>query len=149
ARPGGRPATNTGSGLMPELGHEFTVASGPHRGDCHWLGVRFDRALGFRPTEGESWIGQGRPEGHYALMSQRGWMTGLWRTEGRVWVSDSAGRVYTNPSLELRKAPWQTIQIDATLTGIWGLSDDYVFAWGLNRGKPVMFLYEGSAFRPV
>jgi hypothetical protein len=49
------------------------------------------------------------------LQSQRGFLTGLWRTDTRVGVSDVAGRVFMNPSFALREAPWQTIRVNATL----------------------------------
>jgi hypothetical protein len=131
------------------LKHEFVVASGPGREDCHWLGYRFDEEHGFTPNDGESWIGQGKTEGHYALMSQRGWMTGLWRTESRVWVTESSGRVYMNPSLELRKEPWQTFRLQATLQGVWGLRDDLVFVWGIRDGEAVTFVYDGKEWRQI
>jgi len=131
------------------LGHAFFIASGPGMCDCHWLGHRFVAELGFRPEQGESWVGQGRADGHYSLLSQQGWMTGLWRTESKVWVAEVSGRVYMNPSLELRKEPWQTFRLDASLSGIWGLRDNLVFAWGLRRSDPVAFLYEGTAWREI
>jgi hypothetical protein len=54
-----------------------------------------------------------------------------------------------NPSLRLREQPWQTFQLDATLTGIWGLDDDLVFAWGMNGGAAVAFRFDGAGFQPV
>ena len=65
------------------LAHECLAASGTSNNECHWIGLRFDREFGFNPNEGETWIGQGTAEGQYALMSQRGWMTGLWRSKAR------------------------------------------------------------------
>ncbi len=126
------------------LGHDFAAASGSSRIDCHWIGYRFDAEHGFTPQDGESWIGQSDGGQSHTLMSQRGWMTGIWRTDSCVWVCESAGRVYMNPSFEARAEPWNTFKLKATLQGIWGLNDELVFTWGIRAGAPVAFLFSGT-----
>ena len=131
------------------LGYAFGAASGSSKDDCHWLGYRFDADHGFSPEEGESWVVQSSGGQGYTLIFQRGWWTGLWRTKSRAWISDISGRVFMNPSLDVRKEPWQTFRLDASLSGIWGLRDDLVFTWGLRRSDPVAFLYDGTTWREI
>jgi len=59
------------------------------------------------------------------------------------------GHVYMNPSLELRKEPWQTFRLDASLSGIWGLRDDLVFTWGVRRSDSVAFVFNGDDWREI
>jgi hypothetical protein len=132
-----------------KLGYAFAVASGSSKDDCHWLGYRFNQEHGFSPEDGESWLAQSSGGQSFTLLFQRGWWTGLWRTGAKVWVSDIGGRVFMNPSLEVRKEPWQTFRLDASLSGIWGLRDDLVFTWGLRRSAPVAFLYDGTSWREI
>ncbi|MFK7989805.1 MAG: hypothetical protein AB8I08_27550 [Sandaracinaceae bacterium] len=131
------------------LGHEYNAMTGLERDSCHWLAYRYeDEEVGFRPEQGESWIGFSRGTQLNSSYGQRGWITGLYQTDSKVWASESAGRVYMNPALGLSK-PWQTFQLEGVLRGVYGLSDDSVFTWGLHRGKPVAYHYDGSEWRPV
>lgn len=59
------------------------------------------------------------------------------------------GRIYMNPSLKERAEPWRTFRVDATVMGISGLDDENVFAWGMNRGAPVAFRFDGAGFQSV
>ncbi len=131
------------------LGYMFAGASGTSKANCHWLGYRFDEDHGFSPNEGDSWICQTTGNQCHSLMSQRGCLTGIWRTDSCVWISELAGRVYMNPSLELRKETFQTFELKATLQGIWGLRDDLVFTWGMRQGAPVAFLYGGTDWAEI
>lgn len=131
------------------LGYEFSAASGPSQIDCHWLGHRFVAELGFSPEQGDSWIGQMIGGNCHSLLTQEGWMTGIWRTDSRVWVSEAGGRVFMNPSLEPRREEWLTFRLDASLSGVWGLRDDLVFAWGMRLSGPVAFLFDGDAWREI
>lgn len=82
------------------IGHSFSIASGSSKDDCHWLGHRFVAELGFRPEQGDGWVGQ-TVGGHcYSLLTLPGWLTGLWRTDSRVWACQIGGHVYMNPSFE-------------------------------------------------
>jgi hypothetical protein len=130
------------------LGHEFTCISGLAQASCHWLANRFDEEAGFRPDQGESWVGFTTGTRLTSSFVQRGWMTALWQTCSQVWVSESAGRVFMNPKLGL-SAPWKTFQLEGMLRGIWGLEDDFVLTWGEHRGEPVAYRWNGSDWRQV
>src|SRR6056297_2458959 len=99
------------------LGHEFTCITGLEQARCHWLANRFDEEVGFRPDQGESWVGFTTGTHLTSSFFQRGWMTAIWQTDSKVWVSESAGRVFMNPKLGL-SAPWKTFQLEGVLRGI-------------------------------
>lgn len=130
------------------LGHEFTGITGLEMASCHWLGNRFDEDVGFRPDQGESWVGWSKGSRLTSSLIQRGSMTAIWQTDSKVWVSESEGRVYMNPKLGL-SAPWKTYQLEGVLRGIWGVDDDCVFAWGLHRRQPVAYRWDGADWRSV
>ena len=131
------------------LRHEYRMATGTGIDDCHWLGYRFEGKHGFSPECGESWLGQAAFGDDYDLLIQHGWFTDLWRTDSGVWVSEIRGRVHMNPSIELKKAPWQMFELDASLSGIWGLRDDLVFSWGMRGSGSVAFFFDGTRWREV
>ena len=131
------------------LAHEYNVMSGLELEACHWLAYRFDDAAGgFRPEEAESWVGSSTGTRLTSSLVHGGWMTGLYQTESSVWVSEATGHVYMNPSLGL-SAAWQTFDLDGVLRGVWGLSDDCVFTWGLHAKSPVAYHWNGSEWRKV
>jgi hypothetical protein len=133
-----------------KLAHIAGHASGPSLQACHFLLMRFDEKYGFKPDAGESWIYQKVDSEAYALRGQLGWYTGLWRSpSGRAYVSVSNGEILINRDPRPRAAPWETERVRGTLTGIWGLSDELIFTWGLRGSSPVAYRYDGTAWKEL
>ncbi len=132
------------------MGHILGLASGTSLGACHFLALRFDERYGFKPDSGESWILQGAGGTTHLLRGGLGWYTGLWRSAaGKVYVASSAGEVHVNPEPEPRAAPWRVDRLSGTLAGIWGLSDELVFAWGLRAQDTVMYRFDGKTWHTM
>jgi len=133
-----------------KIGHILGHASGTSIGACHFLALRFDDRHGFKPDSGESWILQKVGGTTHLLRGGLGWYTGLWRSpSGKVHVASSAGEVHVNPDPEPRAAPWRVDRLAGTLSGIWGLSDDLVFTWGLRGPGTVMYRYDGARWEEI
>jgi hypothetical protein len=112
--------------------------------------LRFDEKYGFKPDAGESWIFQKEEKMTYALRGQLGWYTGLWRSpSGKCYVSTSHGEVLFNPDPKPRAAPWQSQRVPATLAGIWGLTDELIFTWGLRGSSPIVLRFDGTAWKEL
>jgi len=133
-----------------KIGYIMSHASGLARSDFHFLALRFDQRYGFKPSEGESWILRYKDGTLSSLRGGLSWFTGLWHSpEGHVYVSDAATGVDVNPDPGLRAAPWQEHKLPATLAGVWGLDDRFVLAYGIHRGKGVMFRFDGKKWAPM
>jgi hypothetical protein len=129
--------------------HEFNAMTGLKRDACHWLAYRSsDRSPAVDPQNGQSFVGFTTNTRLTSSLLHNGWMTGLYQTASKVWVSEATGRVFMNPTLGL-SARWQTFELDGVLRGIWGLSDDCVFAWGMHAKAPVAYHYDGTEWRSV
>jgi hypothetical protein len=132
------------------LGHIMFGGSGNSSEDCHFLAMRFNEKWGFKPDVGETWVGQMVDDETYMLYGGLGWFTGLWRSPtGKVFVSAADDEIHMNPDPEPRAAPWRVEALRGTLTGVWGLSDDLVFTWGVLSTGPVVYRYDGSAWSSV
>jgi hypothetical protein len=131
--------------------HEYGSASGVNLENFHVLGYRFDDGVGFRPDAGESWIVRRLGDTVSTLFSKRGWMTALWQApSGTIYVTDASSRVYVQaPESSGSSPPLEHTPLDGTLTGVWGLDEDHVFAWGRHGGQPVMYLGHHTSWRPI
>jgi len=133
-----------------KLGYLLGKPSGISIGACHFLVLRFDEKWGFNPDVGESLVMQNVGEVTHCLYGGRGWYTGLWRSPaGKVYISDAAERIHFNPDPAPRAAPWRVDPLAGTLTGIWGLDDQFVLTWGLRRKTTVMYRYNGSKWSEI
>ena len=125
-----------------DIDHTYSQASGPHLEACHALAYRFPAGEGFRPERGDSWIVANEGEFFDTLMSKAGWFTSLWRSEaGKVYVTDADGFVYRGPGA----GSWPHETLRGVLTGVWGLNDEHVYAWGqLSGDRPVPHRFDGT-----
>jgi hypothetical protein len=133
-----------------KLAHIAGHASGASLQACHFLLLRFDEKYGFKPDAAESWIYQKVGDVTSALRGQLGWYTGLWRSPGgRAYVSVSNGEILFNRDPTPRAAPWESQRVPATLGGIWGLDEASIFTWGLRGSAPVVFRFDGTAWKEL
>src|SRR4051812_8261627 len=122
-----------------ELGHEYGTASGLSSVDYHHLGLRFE-GESFQIDAGESWVLSRQGKSVTAPVTMRGWFTSLWRTAGgTVYVPSAFSQLLVFSAAERKHPQLQTIPLEGTLTGVWGLSDDDLFVWGRWKGQPVMY----------
>src|SRR5689334_25176562 len=127
------------------IGYIMSHASGLGRNDFHFLVLRFDEKYGFKPSEGESWILRYRDGKLSSLRGGLTWFTGIWHSPAaHVYAACADSRVDVNPDPGLRAAPWQEDRVQGTLAGVWGLDDRFVLAWGIHRGKGVMYRFDGK-----
>ena len=133
----------------------YESASGPSIDDCAFLGLRYDQDEGFHPDESECWIlcakrATSGPQ-PYDFRYQGGtisWYTAIWRApSGTVYISDMSGQLHTHPDLwaEDAREHWGEHQLGVPLSGLWGIDDRCVLAWGgtSQRGFKV-FGWEGT-----
>ena len=133
-----------------KIGSTFNFASGLERTACHCIAYSFDDEVGFQPDAGDSHVVQLTPGRVEVLYGKAGWLTGLWRSEtGKVHVTDIGNHIYFNPDPAPRAAPFQNFPVKGAMTGVWGLNDDTVFAWGQSGGQPVMYRWNGGGWDPM
>jgi hypothetical protein len=135
-----------------ELEHLYHSASGLSLFDCSWLGQRFDKARGFSPYLSESWVMRFGPDETPDGMHQQhvdygiqGWFTMLWRApSGNTYVADANNRVIVARDAEQKV--WDFYPLPFIVSGIWGLDDNAVFAWGVDGTAPRLFRWDGAAW---
>lgn len=132
------------------IGYVMSHASGEDRSDVHFLVLRFDAKYGFKPSEGESWIMRSAAGKLYSLYGGLAWFTGLWRSPaGHVYVSSADSAVVVNAAPGVRAGPWKEHKVQGTLSGVWGLDDRFVLAWGIHRGKGIMHRFDGTRWSEI
>lgn len=134
------------------LAHAFRRASGPSLQDCHFLADRWD-GKGWVEDHAESWVGQLVEGQVFLLLGQVGWLTGLWRSpSGTVYVAEGShrrGGVHINASTSPQRPDWKFHELPCLAMGIWGLSDQFVLAWGPRRDKEAeaFFQWDGRQWQ--
>lgn len=133
-----------------KLGHLLGHASGPDLERCCFLGYRYDASIGFVWDHLESWVLTRSAKGLEPLLSQRGWLTDLWRSpRGVVHVSTAGRMVRLEQDTSGSKWRREVQTLDAALSGVWGLDDSLVFAWGERGSEPAMFVSNGDGWRAI
>jgi hypothetical protein len=134
-----------------KLKHLYHSASGRTFLDCSYLGQRFDERYGFSPYESESWVLRHAPEelpdGYLRFLDfeVQGWFTMLWRSlKDRVYVAEASGGVYV--CVDLARQDWRSYDLPFVVSGVWGLDDGLVFAWGVDGHSPRMFRWDGAVW---
>ncbi len=127
------------------LGYIMSHASGLDRSNVHFLALRFDQRYGFKPSEGESWILRTTAGKLHSLYGGLTWFTGIWQSPtGRVYASCAHSAVYVNPDPGVRAAPWQEQRLEGVMSGVWGLDDRFVLAWGIRGEKGILYRFNGK-----
>jgi len=127
------------------LGYIMSHASGLSRNDFHFLVLRFHERYGFKPSEGESWILRYKDGKLSSLRGVLTWFTGIWHSPAaHVYAACADKRVDVNPDPGLRAAPWQEHKFPGLISGVWGLDDHFVLAWGIRRGRGIMYRFNGK-----
>jgi hypothetical protein len=123
--------------------------SGRNKKDCSYLLYRY-RGDQYSPERGDICLLQAKDDQIHHLLTFRGWLYGIWVSpRGRTFIADAARRVHYNPVAEPRGAPWQVLPVPAVVTGVWGLDDDHVFAWGVAAHVPVLFQLRDGQFAAI
>jgi len=137
---------------------DYFCASGAHHHNVAFLAHRYDPDVGFQRLESESivvTVAPGDVAGQHRLntvFQSTGWFVGLWRSaDGKVYVAESFGEVAScsRPENTGGKVLWQRDKLGAGLNGIWGLTDELVFAWGTRKQAPVLFLFNGKSWDEI
>ena len=131
----------------------YLSASGTSYEDAVFIGQRFDADRGFRPRESESWILCNEPADGGVKTSlhipSSTWYEAVWRSpSGQVFLADPVNRaVYRCERLsDAEGGMWNDHRFPAAIHGVWGLSDDAVFAWGGHGERFPMFRWNGDAW---
>jgi hypothetical protein len=133
-------------------------ASGPEVEECFYLGQRYDAERGFKPHEGECWVISHRrmPNGELGMATHygtTGWLTRLWRSpSGALFVSSATdSKVVFHPDLiGDAKRKFDETKLGAPLNGVWGLTDEFVLAWGSTfGGTRHLYRYDGKKWKEM
>lgn len=128
----------------------FRVARGTSLADCHFVAGRWDEHKGWDVDMSESWVAQRVGGELHVLRSEVAWYTDLWRSpSGLLFVADADQYVHINRSIDPRQPVWESHPIPAVLTGVWGLDDSLVFAWGSIGQDRLMFRWDGHRWDQV
>jgi hypothetical protein len=135
--------------MSEEIAHEFARVSGARVDDCAAIAHRYDRADGmFRPGQGESYVCAVTPERVQLLMSGMAWLTDIWTApDGTLFVTEAWGKIYVLPPG--REAKWHSQEVPGSLSGLWGLDTDCLWAWGSKGPETVLYRFEKSTWRPI
>lgn len=136
----------------------YYSASGRSHDNCCFLGQVYNKEGGYKPREGECWIIAAKPDGdkvNFDLPLGSGdWLTSLWLSDsGTLYVADAHQHVFRNTRIMkergLKPDSFESFAVGASLSGIWGLSDDCVFTWGQrydNTWEYPVFRWDGKAW---
>jgi len=144
-----------------EITTAYYSASGHAADDCCFLGQRYNKEWGYKPREGECWVIAAKPGDDKVLfdmpLGTGDWLTGLWLSDsGTLYVASAHKQVLRNTRLMKEWKPGQesfeTLPVDASLSGIWGLSDECVFTWGQrydNGWEYPVFQWNGKTWKEL
>lgn len=141
----------------PEVLDSFYFsASGPSFSTCAFLGQRYVADYGFKPHEGESWVmanaGSATAVRTTPCFGTTSWLTRLWRApSGTVFVSNAnEGLVMRFTDVGEPTQHWEEMPLDAAMSGVWGLDERRVWAWGTRHpATPVLYRFDGRAWSEV
>jgi hypothetical protein len=129
----------------------IAVASGSSALDCHFVCYRMDGEFDWETVE--SFVGEKSvyEEAHAhtrMLLYQRAWITDLWRSDaGNVYLSMPGMITKLGPSYAENADAIEDFRLPTTFTGVWGTSDDNVFAWGQCDDECAIWHFDGREWR--
>ena len=127
-----------------DFAYELNQASGLDLEACSCVCHRWEAGFPMALDNGESWIVDFHGDDNLVERQVPALFTGLWRSAtGVVFAAHRGGRMFRRPALG---EPWSIFQLADSLYGVWGLSDDHVYAWGLVAGDHAMFHYDGESW---
>src|SRR5262249_5686850 len=114
--------------------YNYFLAAGTSVHDCAIIAQRYSAQDGFHWEQSEAWLVRIRPSGvadpvdtKKLILGGTDWLTRVWMSPaGKFWVSNMEGSVYEENA---GGAGYQTHQLPATISGVWGIDDRCVFAW--------------------
>lgn len=135
----------------------YLRASGSALDDCCFLGQRYDSEWGYKARDSESWVMRNVPARDGATTTSihlptDTHLTDVWMSPtGAVYVSDSTrGAVYRCPRLwPGEPEAWSQDLLPAAIQGLWGFSDEYVYAWGGAGDRHPMFHWDGARWNDM
>jgi hypothetical protein len=132
------------------VGYSYLEAVGSSETDCDVIGFRFDEEFGFDKDRDESFVIRVKDGTVRRLLGGRHWFGRLWRSPARaLFVGDVDHTIHFNPAPD-EGAPWQSHEMPFVVQGVWGLSDDFVLAWGgVARRKGAMMRWDGSRWHEM
>lgn len=132
---------------MDDLSYQYKYnhARGPSHDDCVCAGYRWAADAPMVDDLTESSVLRIRGGQVERMLRVAGIVTGVWRSPaGVVFASLIDGRLFWRPQDDVG-APWHEHDTGGSLSFVWGLREDLVFAGGLRAGRPVMFRADGRA----
>lgn len=133
---------------------------------CAFLAMRYDAAAGYRPGDGETWVGINdySPESQGTTRVTNGtnaWYTKAWCSlSGALFITRHDGWVVRNPNIWAPEVltSWENDRIEGYhLRGVFGLDGGAVFVWGhdprASAGQVYpassLFRWDGKAWSPM
>lgn len=123
---------------------------------CAVVSSRFDDLVGFQRGYAESWIVRVEPDGNEHVYSlERGWddqVTGVWVSDqGTLFAATPEGVTHNRRFFSPDSArSWVDEHTDLVMLGVFGLSEDFVVAWGSDGDDDHALLrFDGTAWQPM
>lgn len=104
--------------------------------------------------ESESWVARVVSGQVLAARRSRGLISGFWVSpSGHIYVAGalegSPFGVHVETTGDPYASTWHRAPLDHRFDNVWGVDDEYVFAWGSIPGKPAMALFDGRAWTEI
>jgi hypothetical protein len=132
--------------------YNYFAAAGASVHDCAIIAQRYDAQDGFHWDQSESWLVRIRPSGvadppdvKKLVLGGTEWLTRVWMSPaGKFWCSSMNGDVYEENA---DGSGYQTHQLPANISGVWGLDDRCVLAW--SEAMQRLYRWDGSRWREL
>ena len=130
-----------------EIDYRYEIVSGVSADRMFAIGIRYDAEYDHNTTC-ESWCVHIGPDAVTRSLGDASRYRGLWQApDGRVVIVHSRGMIFQNPDPVADPEAWSHQTVDASLTGVWGLRSDHVWAWAGHDQK--LYRWEGAAWASV
>ena len=130
-----------------EIDYRYESVSGVSADRMFAIGVRFDAEYEHHDYC-ESWCVYIGPDVVTRSLGEATEYRGLWQAaDGQVFIAHAAGLVVHNADPVADPDAWTQHEIDASLSNIWGLRPDHVWAWAGYDQK--LFRFDGRSWLKV